>query len=334
MAAATIGVPVYRGGPYLAQALASVRAQTCPDYRVLISVDGPDPESEAVCAPFLDDPRFELVVQPERLGWLGNINWLMSQVRTDFWYYHQQDDTVDPTYLEVLLEHARRYPRAAVVYCDMRSFGEREGGFVQEPVTGSTAERMLALLRDHHPAVAFRGLTRREALETGRLRPNEEENFGADTTWMAGVARWGELRRVPQVLYSKRYHAQNVHTKWAAWPVERRKHAWAVHCRDMLEHALKVDASVSERQLLWHAAASRVLSTRVGQSYLPPRMGRGERLELLRQFFGLLDSGAVSAWLEQEWATVERLTLARCCPSDFRVGLSRVLNRLRSPVRK
>jgi hypothetical protein len=148
---------------------------------------------------------------------------------------------------------------------------------------------------------------------------------------MAGVARRGELRRVPEVLYSKRYHPQNVHTKWATWPVERRKQAWAVHCRDLLEHVLHVEASLAERRLLWQAAAARVLSARLGQSYLPARMKRGERGELLRQFFGLVDSAAVSIWLGQDWTTVERLTLARCCPSDFRVWLSRVLNRVRSP---
>ena len=87
----TLGVPGYRGERFMAESLDSIRAQTCPDFEVLISLDGPQPSLEEVCRPFLDDPRFRLVVQPERLGWVGNINWLMDHTTTPYWVYQQQD---------------------------------------------------------------------------------------------------------------------------------------------------------------------------------------------------------------------------------------------------
>lgn len=93
--AVALGVPVHRGRDFVAETLNSIRDQTHRDLRVVISIDGPDPESEEACHPFLDDPRFRMVVQPENLGWAQNISWLMDQVETPYWCYQQQDDLLD-----------------------------------------------------------------------------------------------------------------------------------------------------------------------------------------------------------------------------------------------
>jgi len=82
----TIGVPVYRGERFLAETLLSIQRQTHATFQVIMSVDSPDPVCEEICAKFLDDPRFRMVVQPKRLGWVGNLNWLLSQATDGFWY--------------------------------------------------------------------------------------------------------------------------------------------------------------------------------------------------------------------------------------------------------
>jgi hypothetical protein len=125
-------------------------------------------------------------------------------------------------------------------------------------VTGEPVARQLSLLLGHHSAVAFRGLTRVEALRDARIRRNPVDDFSADTAWMAAAACAGELHRVPGELYRKRYHAANVHTTWARWPPERRSRAWVVHCADMLEAAMAVEATAGERWLLWLGAVERL----------------------------------------------------------------------------
>jgi GT2 family glycosyltransferase len=268
VASVTVGVPVFHGEAFVAEALNSIQAQTHRDLRVLISVDGPDSASEEACRPFLDDPRFELVVQPETRGWVDNLNWLMARVETDFWCYQQQDDVIDSRYVEVLLEHAAGASEAAMLYCDIRRFGRRDGLVVQTSVTGGAVARQLSLLLDHHSAVAFRGLTRAEALRHAAVPRNAADDFSADTTWMAAAARAGELRRVPAELYHKRYHPENVNTKWARWPSDRRARAWVLHCADMLEQAMAVEATASERWLLWLAAVERLGSRRTASGFL------------------------------------------------------------------
>ena len=243
----TIGVPVYHGELFIEETLRSIQDQTHRNIEVIISLDGPQPASEQLCQPFLKDSRFRIVVQPERLGWAGNINWLMAQVETPYWYCNAHDDLVNPRYVETLLDHAQQMPEAAVVYCDLVVFGPRSFKITQPSVTGSAFARQFTLLHKHYAAVAFRGLTRVEALRhSGSIRANEIENFMTDNTWMAAMARWGELQRVPVELYQKRYHSKNEHSKWFTWPAEKITKAWIVHCADMLEQAMLVEATTQE----------------------------------------------------------------------------------------
>jgi len=301
----SIGVPVYRGKAFVAETLASIAAQTHREIDVLISVDGSDDDSVAACEPFLRDSRFRLVVQPERLGWVANINYLMSERRGQFWYYHQQDDLVAPDYIQHLLRAARVRADAAVLYCDIETFGERSGPVVQPSVVGDPAARMLILLHRHLAAVAFRGLVRGEALCP--VRGNERGDYRADTVWMISAARSGNLVRVPGQLYRKRYHADNIHTGWGGRPPEEQEAGWIAHCRDMVVEALLVGAVPSESRLLWGAGLTRLISYRLGR----PRWPRGREAEggpsLLSRYlaaFGDRRAAVVSA-LKLDWSEIE-----------------------------
>jgi GT2 family glycosyltransferase len=281
----TIGLPVWRGERFLEEALRSAQMQTYENFIVLISFDGPNAACEEICRPFLRDTRFWLVIQPQRLGWVENIDWLMARVESEFWTYHQQDDVLDPRYLEVLVDHARKAPEAAVVYADIEAFGSHAATFTQSSVTGTAAARQLALLYEHTAGVAFRGLTRAKAL-AGGIPPNEVESFACDVAWMSAAARWGELHRVPQALSRKRYHPDNVHTKWDDWPAEKRMRAWTVHCASMFEQAMLVRAGPPERRLLWLAAVTRLMSPRTAARHIPVlTMDAAARTALLESFF-------------------------------------------------
>ena len=188
--AVTLGVPVYRGQDHVVESLRSIQEQTHADLRVLISVDGPDERSEEACRPFLDDDRFSLVVQPENLGWVANITWLMERVDTPYWCYQQQDDILHPRYLEALLADAARSPEAAIVYCDVQAFGDESVVMSQPSLTGSAFVRQLTLLAERDTSVEFRGLTRSEVLRgVGPVPSNPAGFFSVETAWVAAAAR-------------------------------------------------------------------------------------------------------------------------------------------------
>jgi glycosyltransferase involved in cell wall biosynthesis len=120
----SIGVPVFRGTKFVGDALQSIQAQTHSNLDVLISVDGADHESTALCEVLVrDDPRFNLVIQESQLGWAGNISFLMSQNKGAFWYFHQQDDIVSPDDVQWLVDDGQKYANAAVLYLDVEGLG-------------------------------------------------------------------------------------------------------------------------------------------------------------------------------------------------------------------
>jgi glycosyltransferase involved in cell wall biosynthesis len=306
----TIGVPVYRGGAFIEEALRSVLNQTYRDYEVIISIDEPDAESEEICGRFLGDSRFRMFLQPRRLGWMGNMSWLMGQVRNEFWHLQEQDDVIAPNFLEMLLEAALANPTAAVVYPDIRIFGDSDFSIVQESVLGSPFARQMALLRDHLAAAALIGVSRVQALRAAAGIPgNEMENFFAETVWMARMALWGELRRVPFELFCKRLHSGNTIATWFKWPWEKRLAAWQVHCVGMVEQALQIEAGPRERRLLWLAAVARLGSpVTAGKIINVDRLTSAERAEMLDGFLRRARSSTaldLPALLDADWNEID-----------------------------
>jgi hypothetical protein len=311
-AGVTIGIPIYRGKPFLEESILSVRNQTYPKIEVILSLDGPDPECEEICRRFLTDSRFRLVVQPLRLGWMDHTNWLMSQVQTEFWHLHEQDDIIEPTFLETLIEYADAHPNVAVVFSDLRLFGTLENQMTMSSVIGSTVIREMKLIHEHFPGVAPLGLIRTAALHmSGGLPGNEFENFAADTAFMAGLARWGELHRVPLELYRKRVHAESTHATWWDWPMDRRLKVWPAHCVSMLEQALRIEASPLESRLLWLALIERLVSPLTASYFLPvAELTVADRADLLRSFLEQVRTSAIDipASLNAPWSEIERWT--------------------------
>ena len=326
----TVGVPVYRGEAFLEHALRSIQGQTHRNLEVLVALDGRDAACERIVSGFLTDSRFRLVVQPERLGWFRNLNWLMRHAAGDFWTYHGQDDVTSVNYVELLVSHAARHPEAALVHGDMMSIGEATGLWHEPPVHGQTAFiREMALLCEPYPGVAFHGLTRRAALASaGGLPSNAFDNVATDVAWMAAVALSGELHRVEQAMYSKRYHGSNVSGRAAAWSSRTRLQAWSAHCVNMAEQALRVDGTAHELRLLWLAAVARLSAPSLtGYLFDARQLTRRERVLLIESFLTYARKSTtctVPVLLDMSWRDVERLT--RDCYWQPRRGKVRIVD--------
>ena len=287
----SIGVPVWRGASFIGDTLELILRQRSVHFRVLISIDGADVASEQACCPFLSDPRVRLIVQPKRLGWVQNTAVVLAAPvvqGADYACVHPHDDLMEEGYLAALVDAAESFPNAAIVYSDIKGFGDLEIEIHQPSVVGSPLDRLLILLLEHFNAVAYRGLTRASALS--RVAPisgNKFEDFAADTVWMARLATVGDLIRVPGVLYRKRYHSGNTHWAWNRWPRERKIGAWTEHCLNMLAEALMVEREPALRRLLMAAARMRLLQIGgpIGPYHNEVRtMTREERLQVLSNF--------------------------------------------------
>jgi hypothetical protein len=145
--------------------------------------------------------------------------------------------------------------------CDIIPIGRLSGEIFKAPsVLGvSPYTRVMTMLQEHFPAFAFRGLARAEALrQAGPVLENAVANFGVDISWLTAIARHGELHRVAEPLYQKRYHDRNTETQWWSLPKHEQLRSWAHHCVDMLRVALEVGGSPEQSRLLWFGAAARL----------------------------------------------------------------------------
>jgi glycosyltransferase involved in cell wall biosynthesis len=111
----TVFIPTYNRAKLLPHAIRSVLEQTFDDLGLLISDNASEDETPAVVASF-DDPRIEYVRQPENLGLLGNQNWFLTRVETDFALILGDDDIVYRTLLERAVAELDRRPGTGVVH--------------------------------------------------------------------------------------------------------------------------------------------------------------------------------------------------------------------------
>jgi hypothetical protein len=159
-----IAVPVYKGQDFVQETLRSIQRQDHADFKACISVDGDDQVSAEACVPFLRDPRFEMYVQPQQLGWAGNLNWLMDRCDGDFFCFWQQDDLAATSYLSRLVAHAAREPDTACVFSDVQWFGTRIDRVETPSLAGFALERVLQQIERGYYAPFF-GLVPAAVLE-------------------------------------------------------------------------------------------------------------------------------------------------------------------------
>ena len=105
----SVAMTVYNNGACVRESVASVLAQTLPDWELLIWDDGTtDPQTLAVLDE-IDSPRVRILRSPNQ-GVVGARNSVAQQARGEFLMFLDPDDELRPTYLEKALITFRRFP--------------------------------------------------------------------------------------------------------------------------------------------------------------------------------------------------------------------------------
>lgn len=251
----TVCIPAYRSGDFIESTLVALSRQTYSNFRALISIDGPDETTEAVCCRVAAaDPRFEVIVQRDRLGWLGNTNALFDKVTTEFFFILPHDDFIAETYIEELRRAAVTHPQAVNVYCDMERHGRRNDVRSTPGLDGPFLERIESLFSALTEAVSWRGLTRSSVLSAGyRMRSNGFDSYNSHVVWVLTLLCLGPFHHVPKPLYRQweRKDENSVTTGWRAWTPERRYSAMAEHTLQCIETVSTVgNADAADRHAL------------------------------------------------------------------------------------
>ena len=258
----TVCVPVYNASKFIGETLESIRNQTYPGFRVLISVDQSDDQSAAICQAFDLGKPVRVNVKDRHQGLAGNINALLSEVETPYFCIIPHDDIIESDYITTLVSYLKETPKATVTYSDMNFFGQTTGIFAQQPLLGSRLSRVLTFLNEHNRAIPFRGMIRRDRLPRNAILPqNEWQDFACDTAWVLQLACLGEIHRLDttRVLYRKRAHGKSTVARWFRERQQWHHDAWFAHCLDCARIVLNQQYTEEELKLVVRALVGRLV---------------------------------------------------------------------------
>ncbi len=193
-ASLTVLLPTYNRAGSLPRAIESVLGQTRGDLELIVSDNASEDDTRAVCESYAQsDPRVRYHRQPFNLGPIGNFNWLLGEVQTDYALMIADDDWLDGDYAELCLALIESDPSLSIVTGATRYF---EGDAPPDLVlnTELTDERpglrVLRYLRNSWSSAAFYGVLRTSALRRSIPIPNV---MGADWLFVAAMAYQGKV---------------------------------------------------------------------------------------------------------------------------------------------
>jgi glycosyltransferase involved in cell wall biosynthesis len=210
----TIGVPVFNGERYLAQALAGISAQTFPDFQVLIadnaSTDGTEEIARAAAAA---DPRIRYLRRQQNVGLVGNWNGLFNDTEGEYFAWHSADDLAAPEFYATCMQLLREYPEAAAGCTEIELIGSDGNSLGTDPERirsdhPDRAVRFAELASFRHYCQFYYGVFRRSMLARTRLML--PFFWSSDRLLLAELALQGTLARDPRQLYYVRQHDERV----------------------------------------------------------------------------------------------------------------------------
>lgn len=206
----SIGLPVYNGANYLAEALDSLLAQDFGDFEVLLSDNASTDATAEICAEYAArDARIHWTRNETNLGAARNYNRTFELARGEYFKWAAHDDRLAPSYLRRCVETLDAAP-PSVVLCYPQTVlidaSGRESGLhpdrldIRDPEPHARLNRFMRYVGQCNPVM---GLMRSSALRrTGLIRTH----IGSDMTLLAELALAGEFWEVPEPLFYRRIH--------------------------------------------------------------------------------------------------------------------------------
>lgn len=117
----SIGMPVYNGEPFIAQALDSILGQSYPHFELLISDNASIDRTQAICTAYAQrDPRIRYLRQTANLGATANFRHVLHESTHERFIWAAADDWWSPNRLERLVASLR--PEDAAVVGEIRRY--------------------------------------------------------------------------------------------------------------------------------------------------------------------------------------------------------------------
>lgn len=203
----SIGLPVYNGARFIAQALDCLLGQTLADLELVISDNASTDDTAQICLDYVArDARVRYVRQESNIGATRNWNFVALQARGQYFKWASANDYCDARLLEKCVAVMRDDP--SVVLCHGRTClvdeHTGEGKLYAGDVSATDprpSERFPAVARTLVLNNEVSGVMRLDALRrTPLMRPYE----GGDLVLTVELSLYGRIVLLPEVLYYRR----------------------------------------------------------------------------------------------------------------------------------
>lgn len=231
----SIGIPVYNGENFLAEAIDSLLAQTYDDFELIISDNGSTDATEAICGRFAEcDNRVRYERHEQNRGAAWNYNRVVTLSRGEYFKWSAHDDLHDSAYLARCVDVLDNDP--TVAWCHSKScIIDGQGRVIRSRLNALTesnhvnekfehgmddleprvthcrrssprpSQRLTAILLSSSWCLDSYGLMRTEVLRKTR---GYLATYGSEKVVLAELAFQGRYHEISDVLFSARVHPE------------------------------------------------------------------------------------------------------------------------------
>lgn len=248
----SIGLPVYNGERFLAQAISCFLEQTFGDFELVVCDNASSDGTQQIGLDYAArDSRVRYTRNGRNLGAIANFNRTVALARAPLFKWAAHDDVYAPSYLAKCIEILDANPDVVLAHSDCAFIGEdgetfpwdaQHGAYVDpftgvrqrpdDPNIGNAAkptERLWQVLSGARWATHVFGVVRRPILGQTNLLANF---VSSDRALLAELALLGRFQACGERLFMKRFHRQV---------------SWALNQRELRSFLSTADKAYSRR---------------------------------------------------------------------------------------
>jgi len=206
----TIGLPVFNGENFLADAVESILGQTFKDFELVISDNASTDGTEAICRSYTQrDPRIRYIRQADNRGAGTNFNDLVRLARGRYFKWAAHDDVLDRQFLEKCVAFLDVNPAATLCFSRVKVI-DADGDMLAlvdsnlpNIGSGNPAKRFHDIAVEVFACFEVFGVIRTDALRRTDLHLPFR---GSDKALLAELALMGPMGYLNEPLFHSRDH--------------------------------------------------------------------------------------------------------------------------------
>lgn len=208
----SIGLPVYNGEAFIADAINSILSQTFEDYELIISDNASTDRTQEICLSFAaQDPRIHYHRSSKNLGAARNFNRTFELASGKYFKWMAHDDLLAPAFLARCVDILEGSDPSLILCFSTLAIVDTNGAIEKANYSNrlthiasqQAPKRFKELILERHGCFHIWGLMRTEVLAR---TPLIGSYVGSDRGLLAELGLHGRFHEIPEDLFMERNH--------------------------------------------------------------------------------------------------------------------------------